>query len=184
MLCKLCLLLPLTLLAGRAGAALVGTSIAGSLTFSGDPANYFDPGYGFVPGSDLNAAGTNEKISNSAVEFGYNDGASLIAANFTDNTLAITDLIEVAGVNNGFEMTFTDPAFANENLTLTGDSFPLSGYSLKGDELTILYAGGKPAKGQTLTADFSITPEAPVTGYWVLSLAIIFVLRTGRRLTR
>ena len=107
-----------------ASASLVGTSVTGSLTFSGDPSNYFNPGYGFVPASGyLNFSGVTVTVSNSAVEFGYDDGASRISADFSDNKVTISDLIELSGPTNGFQMTFTDSAFGGKGLIANSNRF-------------------------------------------------------------
>ena len=134
-------------------AGLVGTSVTGSLTFAGDPSNYFDPGYGFVPATGyLNISGTTVTVSDSAVEFGFNDGASLISADLSDNHLTINDLIEISGPANSFQMSFTDTALAGQYLIPVSDSFPLYGRSAVGDVITLNYPGSNPAAGQTFTA--------------------------------
>ncbi len=156
-------LLPLAMLVSGfalpGNAALTGSSVSGSLTFTGDPSNYFDPGYGFVPAAGyLNGSGTTVTISNSAVEFGFDDGSSRISADFSGNRLTISDLIETGGPNNGFELIFTDPAFSLQSLSPVSDNFPISFRSLMGNIITLDYAGGTPAVGQTLTATFDVTP--------------------------
>ena len=171
------MLLPLVALPGK--GALAGTSVTGSLTFSGDPSNYFDPGYGFVPSTGyLNTSSTTVAISNSAVEFGYDDGGNRLSADFTDAQLSVNDLVESAGSNLGWQMTFSDPAFAGESLFLVSDSLPLSGYSVTGDLITLNYAGGSVTAGQNLTATFAITstPEPSTAGALVLSgfAALVF----------
>ncbi len=152
-------------------AALVGTSVNGSLTLDGDPSNYFDPGYGFVPATDLNISGTTVTISNSAVEFGYDDVGSVISADFSDNRLTITDLIGTPETNNSFRMIFTDPAFSSQSLFTVSDSFPITARSLVGDVITLDYAGGPPTVGQTLTATFDIapSPEPATLGLFFIS---------------
>ncbi len=165
------LLLPaailLSVFALPGSAALVGTSVTGSLTFAADPSNYFDPAYGFVPATGyLNASGTTVTISNSAVEFGFDDASSLISADFSDTQLTINDLIETAGPTNSFQTLFTDTAFAGQSLALVSDSFPLADYSVAGDVITLDYSGGNPTVGQTLTATFNLvsTPEPATAG--------------------
>ncbi|MDQ2776697.1 MAG: hypothetical protein M3Y57_17525 [Acidobacteriota bacterium] len=165
-------------------ATLIGTSVDGSLTFTGDPSNYFDPGYGFVPATGyLNISGTTVTVSDSGVEFGFDDGASLISADFSGNHLIISDLIAMSGPANSFQMVFTDTAFAGQNLTLISDSYPLSGYAVSGDGMTLDYAGGNPTVGQTVTANFTVAPvpEPPTFGSLVISmlgvLAILFCRR-------
>jgi hypothetical protein len=167
----------LSLFALSANASLVGTSVTGSLTFSGDPSNYFNPGYGFVPATGyLNFSGITVSISDSAVEFGYDDGSSRISADFSSNNLNISDLIELSGPTNGFQMTFTDTAFGGKYLIPSSHSFPISGYSLVGDVITLDYSGGNPTQGQTLTAAFTIDsiPEPSVLG--LISISALFAL--------
>ena len=140
-------------------ATLIGSSVDGSLTFGGDPSNYFDPGYGFVPATGyLNISGTTVTVSDSAVEFGFDDGSNRISTNFSGNSVVISDLIETPGTNNGFQSMFADAAFTGQYLIPVSDSFPLSLHSVIGDVMTLDYAGGNPAVGQTLTATFIVTP--------------------------
>ena len=167
-------------------AALVGTSVTGSLTFGGDPSNYFDPGYGFVPATGyLNIGGTTATVSNSAVEFGFDDGASRISADFFDTQFTISDLIESSGTNNSFQMIFADPAFAGQSLFPVSDSFPFSHDSIVGDLLTLNYAGGAPLTGQTLTATFNVVPSpepSTASAVFVSALAALaFFLARNRR---
>jgi hypothetical protein len=164
-----------------ASATLVGTSVTGSLAFSGDPSNYFNPGYGFVPASGyLNFSGITVTVSNSAVEFGYDDGASRISADFSGNNVTVSDLIELSGPTNSFQMTFTDSAFDGKGLIASSNSFPISQYSVSGNVITLDYAGGNPMQGQTLTATFSIVavPEPSVLG--LLSIAALSALALVR----
>jgi len=149
----------LSVVALPGNAALVGTSVSGSLAFDGDPSNYFDPGYGFVPTSGyLNAAGTTVTISNGAVEFGFDDGSSRISADFSGNQVTLNDLIETAEPTNSFQLVFTDPAFAGQSLSSVSDTFPIVSYSAVGDVITFNYAGGTPTVGQNLTATFNFAP--------------------------
>ncbi len=180
---KISTLLPiavlLSVLALPANATLVGTSVDGSLTFTADPSNYFDPGYGFVPAGYLNLSGTTVTVSGSGVEFGFDDGASLISADFSSNHLIISDLTEMPGPANSFQMTFTDAAFAGQNLILVSDGFPLAGYAVSGDVMTLDYAGGNPTVGRTVTANFTVAPapEPPTFGSLVVAmLAILAIL--------
>ena len=169
-------------------AALVGTSVTGSLTFAGDPSNYFDPGYGFVPATGyLNISGGTVTISNSAVEFGFDDGFSRIAADFSGTQLVLTDLAEAGGPNNSFQMMFTDSAFAMQYLSPVSDSFPLTSYSVSGDVMTINYGGSTPLLGQVLSATFNVVPipEPSTLGFVFASalaaLGIAFSSNRGRK---
>jgi|GEM_PF-1899612 len=177
---KISTLLPLAILLSVSvlpGATLVGTSVNGSLTFAGDPSNYFDPGYGFVPATGyLNISGTTVEVSDSAVEFGFDDGSSLISANFSDNRLIVNDLIEMSGPTNSFQMIFTDAAFAGQYLTLASDSFPIHDHSVVGDVITLDYAGGNPTMGQTLSASFIVAPVPEPSTFGLLSISVLAAL--------
>lgn len=167
-------------------AALVGTSVSGSLSFDGDPSNYFDPLNGFVPATGyLNTSNTTVTISSGAVEFGFDDSGSLISADFSDNQLTISDLIETQEINNSFQMLFTDPAFAGQSLVSVSDSFPIGDYSLVGDLMTVNYYGGTPSVGQTLSATFTVAPvpEPSTTGTLFISVlaTLAFLFARKRR---
>jgi len=173
----------LSVLSVSGNATLVGTAVTGSLTFSGDPSNYFDPGYGFVPAGYLNVSGATVTVSDSAVEFGYDDGASRISANFSDSGVTISDLSELPGQANAFRLTFTDAAFAGQHLVAGADSLALSDYSLAGDVITLDYPGGNPSQGQTLTAVFTISsaPEPSTLGLIAISALLSLALfRTSK----
>jgi len=157
-------------------ASLVGTSVTGSLTLGGVPSNYFDPGLGFVPAGYLNASGTTVTISNSALQFGFDDGSSRISANFSDHQLTVSDLIAISGPSNSFQMIFTDTAFTGQYLVPVSDSFPLAGYSVIGDVMTLNYPGGNPAIGQTLSATFAVTPVPEPSTRCFVSISIFAAL--------
>ena len=174
-------LLPVALLlsafATPGNAAHVGSTVKGSLTFGGDPSNYFDPGYGFVPATGyLNGSGTMVTISDSAIEFGFDDGSNRVSADFTNNQLIVSDLIETPGTNSSFEMMFTDPAFSLQSLLPVSDNFPISSRSLAGDVITLNYAGGTPTVGRTLTATFDVTPSPEPSTLGVMFLSGIAAL--------
>lgn len=163
-------------------ASLVGSSVTGSLNFAGNINNYFDPGYGFVPPADLNAAGTTVIISNSAVEFGYDDVvANAYSANFTNNQLTITDVVEGTGTNLPVTMTFTDAAFSNMYLVPVSTPTLISTFSISGDVLTLSSKGGNVTQGQVFTDTFTIqpVPEPSTSGLLSLSLVAFAISATG-----
>ncbi len=170
-------------------APLVGSSVSGALYFSGGSTNLFDPAQGFVPVSGyLNIAGTTVTISNSAVEFGFDDGGNRDSADFSSTQLKVSDLVEVAaGPSFPFQMTFTDTAFKGARFTSVSDNFPLT-YSLAGDVLTLNYAGGTVTTGETLDAVFSFTPSPePSTAGLVFAsglAALAIFLARNRRLKK
>lgn len=163
-------------------ATLAGTSVTGTMSFAGDPSNYFDPSYGFVPASGyLNTASATLAISNSAVEFGYDDGGNRDSANFSDAQLTISDLAEVAaGPNVAFQMTFTDSAFLGGTFTPVTNDLGLT-YSLVGDTLTVQYSGGTVVQGQTLSTVFNFTPSPePSTVGLVFMTGVVFLAGIGK----
>ena len=155
-------------------ATLTGTLVTGSLTFAGDLSNYFDPGYGFVPATGyLNASGTTVTVSDRDVEFGFDDGSSLISADFSGNLLTVSDLIESSGPTNGFQVSFTDSAFSGQYLNQVADNFPTYSDSIAGDVLTLNYAGGNPTAGQTFAASFTLAPVPEPCAAGLVSLAVL-----------
>lgn len=115
----------------------IGTSVTGSLTFSGfGTTNYFDPVNGFVPPGYGNSGGLTTVTIGPGVEFAFQSSANLDTADFDGTTLVITDVSTIGG-SNSFEMKFTDPAF--------------TGFALMSDTLGITYN----FSGTTLTMDFA-----------------------------
>lgn len=170
-------------------ASLVGTSVTGSLMFPGDPSNYFDPGYGFAPSGDLNAIdnSTTVPVSNSFVEFGYDDGvANALSADFTGTQLTITDVVEGTGTNFGFTMMFSDNSFAGYNLIPVNSLTLIDSYSLAGSNLTVSSAGRNVTAGQTFsdTFYFSAVPEPSNLGLCLsafIGLALVGTRNVRRR---
>lgn len=154
-------------------ATLAGTSVTGSLVFSGDPSmtNYFDPINGFAVPGDLNFIGnsTTVAVSDAAVEFGYDDGvANAISADFSDNQLTITDVVEGTGTNVGFSMTFSDSAFLDQYLIPANSLTLIDSYSRGGDVFTLSSSGGNVTDGETFTDIFNVAPvPEPSTGGFV-----------------
>lgn len=119
--------------------SLIGTTVNGQLYFNINPNNYFDPANGFVPAGFQNDAGPTVVINGSPT-FGFRDGANFDQANFSANTLMISDQNLGGGASN-WTMIFTDTAFTG--VTKVSDDFSNGGlsYSLVGDVLTITWAG-------------------------------------------
>src|SRR5262249_40158403 len=111
----------------QANAQLLGTTVNGQMLVSGNPPNYFDSTNGFVPagfGNSSMPGNPNVVIANPLVEFGYMDGFNTISANFTGNTLTLTDVS--MGSTAPITYKFTDTVFAGLNVAETSDNF-LSG---------------------------------------------------------
>jgi hypothetical protein len=135
----------------------IGTSVTGSLAFSGMPINFFDAANGGVPNGFGNHAGTKVAIG-SETEFGYSDAANLDTANFTGSTLTLTD----TGFRDGqapFEMKFIDTDFKDFSLISNGLGV---NFSFAGDTLTVKFAGGDFTGKETTV--LSYTPNQTQTG--------------------
>jgi hypothetical protein len=154
----LCLVQP-----GSLRADLIGTQVTGSVVFGGVSPNCFDPTAGCTgapPAGDLNTAGTTVTISATATEFGYTDLFNADAADFTGNTLTVTDDVLVAA--SSWVMTFSDTAFTGLNLVKTADTFTSGGVTgvLSGHTITLNWAGTGTADG-LLSTSFTLNPTAP-----------------------
>jgi PEP-CTERM motif len=139
----------------------IGTSVTGSLSFSGLKINFFDPANGGVPGGFGNHAGAKVTIG-SGTEFGYSDAANLDTANFTDSSLTISD----TGFHGGqapFEMKFTGTDFTG--FSLISNDLGVN-FSFAGDTLTVKFAGGDFMGKETTVLSYApnqgqpgVTPE-------------------------
>ena len=97
---------------------LIGSSVTGSLVFTGLTANYFDPTNGFVPAGYENTAGTTVTIASPAVEFGFQDAGNTDFTNFSATQFTVEDVLApgAGGTDTAFTMTFTDTAFTDSVL--------------------------------------------------------------------
>jgi hypothetical protein len=125
---------------------LEGSHVSGALHFSGGTPNYFDAANGFVPAAGYgNSNGdTNVAITDPEIEFGYSDGSNRDTADFTGESLIVTDLCLQTFVCIGdvpFSMEFADAEFAS--IAKVSDTFANGGltYSLVGNTITVHWAG-------------------------------------------
>lgn len=153
----------LSLSASQMRADGIGTTVSGTLALSSpyNGVNWFDPTQGFVPAGYGNSLpGSASVIIGAGTEFGF-QGNDIYSADFTGNTLTISDYCRQSGCGlSAWVMTFTDPAFlgftqlSNSLATYSG---PGSGYSFSGNTLTVTFnpmqnkAGYNP--GSTLGTD-------------------------------
>jgi len=138
-----------------AHADLIGTTVAGDLSFTGTGStNFLDPAQGVVPDGYGNGFGPNVVIG-SDIKFGLSDFVVLYTFDFSNSTLHITDTTFQPTGETGFVATFTDPAFNSFRVidnTLAGLTF-----SFSGDVLTLNFAGfANQLDGNVGTADVSL----------------------------
>jgi hypothetical protein len=173
----------LVLLSGPivANASLVGSSVTGSLftPVTNTTTNYFDPANGDVPPGYGNSAGTTVTIANPGVEFAFLQRGGTVAApgvdsitvNFTGTTLTLVEHINSAWLSgiDGFQVVFTDPAFAGLFIAKTADSFAQGGVnaSLVNGQLTLTVGGSACQSACTWpaaqSATFSLSPAPKET---------------------
>ena len=127
----------MVLLSTPAWAVLVGSSVTGTLQFSGVGNNYFDPAFGSVPMGTLNNAGITVTISAVATEFGYTAPDNIDLADFTTTQLIVTDA--VSGGAGPWKMTFTSSAFTG--ITLVSSNFPGLTASFANNTITLNWGG-------------------------------------------
>jgi PEP-CTERM motif len=151
--------------------ALIGTSVTGSLNFDGNPANFFDPANGFVPARFENAAGPAVTIDDSALEFGFNDGANRDIANFTDGRLVIRDRA-TGGGSQKITLTFTDDAFAGISLVSSNFRKPVQ-YDILGDEIDITIPKFSRDGRYRAVFDITSTPEPESLGLIGLGIGVL-----------
>jgi hypothetical protein len=163
-------------------AGLIGTSVTGDMNIGG--INYFDPANGYVPAGYGNSTpgGTTVTIADPGIEFGFMDGDNTNTADFTDNTLTLTDVSLQNSLD--FPYTFVDEAFIGDTLTTISDSFPGGiGASLTGDTLTLNFSGLD--RGGTYAASYSITsasaPPEPQSVFLSGGALVLLLVAVRRR---
>lgn len=140
------------------------TTIDGFLGFGGGGTNFFDPVNGDVPGGFGNSSSPNGVAVGAGVEFGFNDNATLIRADFTSTSLTLTDLCELAGgchdASVHLVFTASTPGFFSNFQGVGGiNDFPgtkNASVTGAGDTLTLDWGGADPvAFNVTFDANFT-----------------------------
>ena len=168
---------------------LVGTSVTGSLFFSGLPSNYYDPANGYVPSGYLNTAGITVTIAAPAVEFGFMDAHNTDLANFSASQFTIEDVLDstAGGADTPWTMTFDDPAFATMSFAKASDSFPHGGLTLTRigtTKISLSWAGGPVTANDDYTSTFVVVTPIPEPATWTMLLGGLGVAVAIQRLRR
>jgi hypothetical protein len=154
------LLFSATFNSSSAHADLIGSTVAGSLVYTGSSLNAFDTANGVVPTAGYgNSSGSTSIIVGSGVEFGVSNGILTYTYNFSDTSLHVTNAAAILSPENSYSAAFTDPAFTS--LTVLGNTMVGLSAGLSGDMLTLNFAGHFAPNyviGDLGTADFLLAP--------------------------
>lgn len=170
-----------------ATAGVLGTSVTGGLYFGANPINYFNSAQGYVPAGcqNSNAASATVVVVDPAAEFCFEDTANRDTAQFTDNTLTITDVVISPAAN--WRMTFAFAPNTVFNVTETSDMFVNGGinYTFADNVLTLTWAGTA-SSGLNLSAQYALQAVPPVgvpepAPLALLALALLAIAAVRRR---
>src|SRR5271154_1693679 len=116
-----------------ARADLIGSTVDGTLFFTGIPGTNFLSPANVVVGS--------------GIEYNVTDGNIVYTFDFTETTLVVTDTTTNPTTENGFVATFTDPEITE--LLVLSNTIPGLSFSRTGDVLTVDFPGiqGTPVQG-------------------------------------
>jgi hypothetical protein len=141
-----------------APGSLIGTNVSGTMSIPGYTGiNFFNSSNGYVPAGCNNSGlgSTTVAVSNPNNEFCFKDGANADNADFTANTLTLTD-VSIAG-SVALSYSFQLPPGLVTSVTETSDNFQNGGmnFSLVGNVLTL----NQPQfnSGGTFTAVYTFT---------------------------
>ncbi|HEX4795821.1 MAG TPA: hypothetical protein VH370_18680 [Humisphaera sp.] len=124
-------------MASSARGALPGSAVSGVLNLPGFTGpNFFDPANHLVPPGFENSSSATVNISVGQSEFGYQDSANFIVADFGSTTFLLSDFSTNGSAAQS--LTFTDSAFSGLSLVKTNDTYP-GGVtaSLSGNTITL-----------------------------------------------
>ena len=148
-----------------ARADLIGSTVDGTLLFTGSSTNFFSPASVVVgPG----------------IEFSATDSNILYTFDFTETTLVVTNSTKTPTTEIGFVATFTDPEITE--LTVLSNTIAGMTFTQSGDVLTVDFAGhqGTPVQGDLGTAVAQVSTPEPST-FALLGTGLLGVAGTVRR---
>jgi hypothetical protein len=176
---RTCLAAAAALAITAAGSAQASTGVFGQLYFGSDPLNYYLAANGYVP-ADFNNEFGNPVAIDDGVEFGFQDGHNLDAADFTGTSLTLYDFVSDEPDDAGsaaWVQKFTSVTGMFNGLTLVSSNFQGLTYSLAGDTLTVNWDGT--TGGGYYQADFTFNgvPEPAtwammITGFGMAGVAL------------
>lgn len=149
---------------GLSQAGLVGTTVNGSLRFTGNT-NFFDPAAGKVPSGYGNVSSTNVTVADPQIEFGFQDGFGRITADFTNTRLTISETA-ITGTDATIERyRFIAAAFTGLTPVLVSNTYPVAPtFTIADDTLTISFPDGYPTvTGKTTGVQMAITLPGDAT---------------------
>ena len=172
-----------------AGVAHASTDVTGELYFGGGSTNYYNASAGYVPtGLGFDNEFGNPVTIDDNVEFGFQDGRNLDAADFTGTTLSIYDLVYdlsdtkfLSGSDPWTQKFTASKAGFFKGITLTGNTFSGLTWSVAGDTLTVNWVGtDQPGYYQ---ADFSFNgvPEPTTWAMMIVGLGLAGATLRHRR---
>lgn len=164
-----------------ASQAQAATTINGAIYFGGGGTNYYSPASGFVPAGYGNSAGL-PVVVGAGTEFGFHDNSNLNTADFTTNSLRLTDKVSSLAFDWTQVFTASTPGFF-DGITLASTNFTGLTFSVAGDTLTVNWGGTKsPAE---LYADFRFGGAAvPEPATWAMLIAGFGLAGTALRRRR
>jgi hypothetical protein len=189
----------IVLLLSFAATMSADTVTTGYLTFGANPANLFDPIYGFVPAGFANSVSYINVPISPVAEFGAGDLNGFLTATFSigiepdgGTQLAITDSCSLAGCDQkNFEMRFTNPGYTSL-VQLGNDTFPnMGGFipnggissSLDANFITVSWAGGGLPAGESLVVfDLGLPSAVPEPSTLILLATGLMAIPAKRRI--
>jgi hypothetical protein len=165
-----------------ASASAFATTITGSLQFGSGSPNFYDQANGFVPGGFGNTGGTAVAIG-AGTEFGFMDGANFDTANFTENSLVLTDVVSGGATNWTQIFTANSAGFFN-SIALGDNNFSGLTYGVANDTLTVNWVGTEQRQA-TYAANFTFgggaVPEPATWAMMILGFGLVGGAMRSRR---
>jgi hypothetical protein len=157
----------------------IGTPVTGNLEIPiiNTVTNWWNADFGFVPpgyGNSNLVHSTTVTIANGITEFGFSNNTNLITADFTGNTLTLSETCVGGGTCNllSFTATFFDPEFAIFSQISADPGFNPFSFNLSTQTLTTSFTvpAGVPMTGGSQVLSYTVTPEPGTLGLMATGL--------------